>query len=284
MKPGFLQYLRAAFNARPFGMLVPPNWIGLAAIGLLGLTNPGFWVIGLGVELGYLALLTTNGRFQRTVAASGLLAARGDWQQRHDTLVARLPDVDQARYVALVARCRAILDQQAQTAALAGGLESQEESLGRLSWMYLQLLLARRAIARVVKDPVDPRSADSLDARVDALRKRLVDSALGEDLRKSLQGQLDIMVQRQSQRAEGKQKIAFLESELTRIQEQVELLREQAALSTDAAGLSSRIDEVTATLGGTAQWIQDQQKVFGSMDDLLAEPPLALPPRARQSQ
>jgi hypothetical protein len=284
MKPGFFGYLRAAFNARPFGMLVPPNWIGLAAFGLLGLTNPGFWVIGLGLELGYLGLLSSNARFQRTVAARGLSASRDDWQQRHDQLVARLPDVDQARYVALVARCRSILDQQAQNPALTGGLESQEESLGRLSWMYLQLLLARRAIARVVKDPGDPRTADTLDARIDALRKRLDDPTLGDDLRKSLQGQLDIMVQRQSQHAEGKKKMAFLESELTRIQEQVELLRDQAALSTDAAGLSERIDQVTSTLGGTAQWIQDQQKVFGAMDDLLTEPPLALPPRARQSQ
>ena len=33
---GFFDYVGAAFNARPFGMFVPPNWIGLGAFGLLG--------------------------------------------------------------------------------------------------------------------------------------------------------------------------------------------------------------------------------------------------------
>ena len=73
-KPGFFYYVAAAFNARPFGMFVAPNWVGVAAAGLLGVLNPGFWVVGAGLELGYLFLLSTNSRFQRTVAAAHLSA------------------------------------------------------------------------------------------------------------------------------------------------------------------------------------------------------------------
>jgi hypothetical protein len=64
----------------------------------------------------------------------------------------------------------------------------------------------------------------------------------------------------------------------------VELIREQAALSSDPTTLSSRIDEITATLGGTSQWIRDQQQMFGAMEDLLSEPPLpqAVPQKERQ--
>ena len=29
MKPTFWDYVHAAFNARPAGMFIPPNWIGL---------------------------------------------------------------------------------------------------------------------------------------------------------------------------------------------------------------------------------------------------------------
>ena len=47
-KPGFFDYVTAAFNARPLGMFVAPNWIGLGAFGLLGLLNPGFWVSAWG--------------------------------------------------------------------------------------------------------------------------------------------------------------------------------------------------------------------------------------------
>ena len=50
-KPGFFDYITAAFNARPFGMFVAPNWIGLGAFGLLGMVEPGFWVVGAGLEL-----------------------------------------------------------------------------------------------------------------------------------------------------------------------------------------------------------------------------------------
>ena len=39
----------------------------------------------------------------------------------------------------------------------------------------------------------------------------------------------------------------------------------------EPAHLSSRIDEITATLGATSRWIRDQQKVFGAMEDLLIE-------------
>jgi ABC-type transporter Mla subunit MlaD len=74
-------------------------------------------------------------------------------------------------------------------------------------------------------------------------------------------------------RREAKEKLAFLDAELTRIQEQVELVREQAVLSTDSETLSQRIDQVTATLGSTAQWISDQQKLYGAVEDLMSEPP-----------
>jgi len=48
MKLGLMDYVRAAFNARPIGMWIPPNWIGLGVFGFLGVLNPGFWVLGAG--------------------------------------------------------------------------------------------------------------------------------------------------------------------------------------------------------------------------------------------
>ncbi len=83
--PGIMSYVAAAFNARPFGMFVAPNWIGLAAMGLLGIANPGFWVLGAGLELGYLLTLATNSRFQRAVASGPLSAARSEWNGRSTT-------------------------------------------------------------------------------------------------------------------------------------------------------------------------------------------------------
>ena len=93
-RPGFVDYVAAAFNARPLGMFVAPNWIGLGAFGLLGIVNPGFWVLGAGLELGYLMVLATNPRFQRVVAAGGLSDANQQWNQRSQKLLARLTSAD----------------------------------------------------------------------------------------------------------------------------------------------------------------------------------------------
>jgi hypothetical protein len=277
-KPGFLRYVVAAFNARPVGMFVAPNWIGVGAAALLGLLEPGFWAIGAGLELGYLVLLANNGRFQRTVTAATLAAAPAggaasadDWTARTGRALLQLGDPDRRRYQALAERCRSILDLQVKgSTAAALGLDSQHEGLARLAWLYLRLLVGRDTIQKVQNDQ---RSGPDLGTSLAALEARLAGTDLTEELRRSLDGQAEILRQRIAHRVEAARQLTFIESELTRIEQQVELIREQAALSTDPAMLSQRIDEITATLGGTSQWIRDQQQIFGAMDDLLAEPP-----------
>jgi predicted nucleic acid-binding Zn-ribbon protein len=152
-------------------------------------------------------------------------------------------------------------------------VEIQQQGLGRLLWVYLRLLLTRQAINRIVHD--SSQAADdsvAINERIDTLKTQL-EAPLAEDLRKSLTGQIEILQQRLERRKEARQKLAFLNAELTRIQEQVELVREQAVLSADPETLSERIDHITATLGGTTQWIADQQKIYGAVEDLVTEPP-----------
>ena len=287
-KPGFFDYIAAAFNARPFGMFVAPNWIGLGAFGLLGMMEPGFWVLGAGLELGYLLALSTNQRFQRLVAAVPLVEATADWNKRILALLGRLDAGDRRIYDLLSQRCRSIIDLQLHgaSAEVPGGLETQADSLGRLSWMFLRLLVARRTIQQVIGESGD---VADLRKRASAIERQQADASLtaplGDELRRSLAGQLEILKQRLLQRTDAERKLAYIDAELERIQQQVELIREQAALSTDPELLSQRIDEITATLGTTGQWIRDQQKVYGAMEDLLTEPPpLAPDARARESQ
>jgi hypothetical protein len=281
-KPGFFDYVAAAFNARPLGMFVAPNWIGLAAAGLLGILNPGFWVLGAGLELGYLMLLATNPRFQRLVAAGGMSDANKEWNQRIQKLLARLTPADRRLYDDLAERCRSIIDLQVQTATgEPHGLEAQADSLGRLSWMYLRLLVARRTVQHVLSTS----ESGDLQRKIATLERQQQASGMSDELRRSLTGQIEILTQRLQQRGDAERKVAFIDAELERIAQQVELIREQAALSTDPELLSQRIDEITATLGTTGQWIRDQQQVYGAMEDLLTEPPPLTPDaRARETQ
>jgi hypothetical protein len=286
-KPGFLRFVTAAFNARPFGMIVAPNWVGLAAAALLGFVEPGFWAIGAGLELGYLVLLANNERFQRTVVADALAApgattttAADDWTARTGRALLQLGDADRRRYQALAERCRSIIGLQVKNSAgEAYGLEAQHESLARLAWMYLRLLVGHDSIEKVQSEQ---RSGPDLTTALATLETRLKSEPLADDLRHSLEGQAEILKQRITHRTEATRQLTFIDSELTRIEQQVELIREQAALSTDPALLSQRIDEITATLGGTSQWIRDQQQIFGAMDDLLTEP--APPPLTRTKE
>ncbi len=282
-KPSFFDYVAAAFNARPMGMFVAPNWVGLAAFGLLGIANPGFWVLGAGLELGYLLTLATNGRFQRLVSASRQgPGSQADWNARIQKVLARLDPSGRRTYEALAERCRSIIELQLHGATEAPhGVEAQADSLGRLSWMFLRLLLARRTIESVIGESTD----GGVEKRLAALQRQQDDQELSDELRRSITSQIEILTQRLQQRTEAERKLAFIDAELERIEQQVELIREQAALSTDPELLSRRIDEIAATLGSTGQWIRDQQQVFGAMEDLLTEPPPLQPDaRARESQ
>jgi hypothetical protein len=302
VRPGFWQYIKAAFNARPIGMFVAPNWIGLAAFGLLGYAvDPGFWVLGAGLELGYLSVLATNPRFQRFVGGVVSVGAAQSGQKVQQAL-ANLSPNDKERYRLLELGCQSILQLQFHGAADAPGYRMQAEALGRLTWMYLRLLVTRQSIQNVLLAPPAPRPGEPrrntppplpttqadgesrlLQGRLADLKARLSDQTLTEDLRRSLTSQADLIQQRLDRRATAANKLAYIDAELTRIEQQVELIREQAVLSTDPESFSQKIDEIGATLSGTGEWIAEQQRVLGAMNDLIEGTPVS-GTRQKQSQ
>ncbi len=281
MKAGVRDYLVAAFNARPIGMLVPPNWVGLAAFGLLGLLTPGFWLIGAGLEVAYLYTLASSPRFQRTVEAGQLHMAQADWTRREVRLIRDLSGEDQKRYRALEARCRTILAQQIAAGTSAVTI-AQGEGLRRLLWIYLRLLVTRQAINKVLAEASS--GSRTIDSRIGSLEEQLASGKISDQLRKSLSGQVDILKQRVEKQRQARDKLAFLEAELIRIQEQAELIREQGALSADPDSVSSRIDAISETLGGTMEWIGEQQRLYGNVEDLMSEPPPITLEPAKESQ
>jgi len=277
MKAGLWDYIREAFSARPIGMLVAPNWIGLGVFAVLGLVSPGFLLLGAGLELAYLFVLVSHPRFQRLVDAQRLVETQRQWQSKLEKAVSALDRDDVARYRALEARCRSILLQQ--SSSNPGILKAQSEGLGRLLWIYVKLLFTRQSIRRVLRESgAGPDEKGSPQGRIKEIQARLADKNIPDDLRKSLSGQMEILQQRQAKRQEAADKLAFLEAELDRIQQQAELIREQAVLSTDPETVSQRIDDISATLGGTTTWINEQSQLYGKVEDLLEEPPgLAVP-------
>jgi hypothetical protein len=235
----------------------------------------------------------SNRRFQRLVAASSLSDACDQGQARIDAALAQLADPDRARYRELERKCRSALDQQPSGSAVE--LLEQEGGLGRLLWVYLRLLLTRRSIEKSLNElletelreappPKSPkkgaagdRGCDLLEERIGELKRRIDGRGISEELRHSLTGQSEILQQRLSNRKEGLGKLEFLDAELTRIEEQVKLIQEQGSIASDSAAVSERIDQIAAGLAGTAQWVRDQHKIYGSVDLLEEAPPISRP-------
>jgi len=268
----FGELAKAAFNARPLGMPIPPNWLGLAAFGLLGLINPGLWVVGAGIELGYLAWLIHSPRFRATVIGRAHAGEEREQRERATRLLEQLTASDRDAYRRLEERCRGILAQQSAAEVSPAALASQAEGLNRLLWISLRLFATRAQIQRLGAD--DGVEQARLRERAATLERQLAGTDVAEELRRSLEGQLAIVRQRLAKRGEAEAKLDFLDAELDRIAQQVELIREQAMLAGDPQGVSARIDEVTATLGGTSDWIRDQQAVLGQVEDVAAPPAL----------
>jgi len=289
MKVGLWGYIKAAFNARPMGMFVPPNWVAVAAFVLLGFLNPGFWAIGAGLELAYLFVLSNNKRFQNAVDAQASFGGKEESAQKLRRQLSQLIPPERARYEALERRCQQILQQQQAAPDALGDLQSQGEGLGRLLWIYLRLLLSRQAFRTLLSEAEDAGrrgSRESLERQLERLQRQLADPPPEpDDLRRSIESQIQILQQRLDTQREAREKLTFLDAEIARVEQQVELIREQAVVTHDPSAVSKRIDEIGATLSGTSQWMRDQQQVYGEVADVLEEPPpLVVQPAGRVAE
>jgi hypothetical protein len=281
-------YYLAAFNAKPFGMFISPNWVGLAAAGILGILNPAFWFIGVGVELGYLTWLAHNSRFRAVVNARQNLPQHEESADRVQALLRALPQEDQIRYRTLVQRCAALVLKPGESVP-SDEMQPRAQALERLTWIYLQLLQTRYSIRTTLAESQSGKSKapeTELRERVAKLEEQQKIPTLDEGLRKSYTSQLDILKERLNTLQEARGKLDFLEAELVRIQEQVELIREQTMLANEPGQMSDKIDQVTGTLESTSEWIKEQQGIYGKVADILETPPTVLtaPGRAMQKQ
>ena len=82
---GYFDYVKKAFwrkvDVRGLGAL-PLNPMALAAFAVLGMANPGFWLLGAAYEVAYLALRSSSARFQKLIDGERLLAAQEGWEDR----------------------------------------------------------------------------------------------------------------------------------------------------------------------------------------------------------
>jgi chromosome segregation ATPase len=254
-------YVWAAFNARPLGMPIPPNWFGLAAVGLLGaLVSPGFLLIGAGLEAGYLYWLSRNARFRKAVDAANWQADPVD--QRYQGLLDQLDKAARARQNQIEMRASDIL-RGLQASPLMSG---HADSLEQLVWLHLRLLAARASVSRVVETAQkEYRALDEQEAQIVA---RLADESISPELRRSLEQQKAVIDQRQAAHEDAGRRLEHIEAELSRIEQQMALIREQTLLASNQDDLGGALDALSASFNEANRWLSSQRDLLGAFDSL----------------
>ncbi len=254
-----LRYWWKAFVARPFEMPIPPNFFGLAAFAFLGVfLSPGFFAAGLGLEIAYLAALSSSKRFRAAVDAEQQKADPVD--QRYSGFLAQLDPAQQQRQRQIEARSREIF----ATLGTSPMLKTHVESLEQLVWLHLRLLVARRAIIGVVATARDEHAR--LEAQEAQIVARLEGNDLSHELRRSLEQQKAVIDQRQEAHANAGRRLEHVDAELARIDQQIALIREQALLATDDEHIGASLDALAASFNEANHWLNSQRDLMSSLD------------------
>lgn len=286
---GWPRYLWKAFNARPFGMPIPPLWFAVMASGLVGwFIAPPLTLIGLGGTAMFTGILASSKRFRAAVDARRLQAPVDD---ERTLLLRRLDETGRGRQAKLEQQCAEL--QKVLETANAG--REHIAGVWQLAGLHLKLLVARSA-AKAVTDNHD-EGGKSLEQQMTELQKRLSAANIDADLKDALEDQRKILEQRLAIQSEAKRRLQVLDAELDRIREQIALIREQALLTSDPAAISRSVDALATFLNESGRWLKDQEQIFGEIGGLDADPyqsppynsPLAGPPqpsakRAGESQ
>src|SRR5262245_52800983 len=115
----------------------------MVAFGIFGFVQPACWFVGLAVEAAVLPSLAFNPRFQKIVQAQDSRDTGDDVENKRQTLVKLLEAGAQQRLWALAKKCNQVLDVYRTQQAEGFVIDSNDQALKNLEWVYLKLLVAR---------------------------------------------------------------------------------------------------------------------------------------------
>ena len=243
------RYLKAAFLVGadvPALGRVPINVLASAGFFILGFGHPGFWLLGLAAEASLIPALAFNKRFQNYVDATERQGTSGDSQMKRTALIQSLPPEDRKRIDALDRKCAKVLDVYRNAQAEDFLIETNREALDNLKWVYTKLLIARFHLLTAGTDD----TAVSLQRKVASLEKDLQNSGETQALRQSKAATLDILKRRLSNIERRGQSLEEVESDLTRVESQVDLILDNAAMQGKPQTISTDLQLASDLVGG----------------------------------
>lgn len=243
-----LRYLKEAFWARPMlGSLgaVPWNVLALAGAGMIGVAEHAVWLGAIAVETLYLYVLATNPRFQNWVDAKDVQQIRASEDTSRIKLLQSLAAPAQQRVKKLdekIAKVEKLYSESQNEDYL---FASNREALEKLTSIYLRLLVAQRNITTMASET----NESELQAQIASLQGELGRiPEMSGTLRSSKQATLLLLTQRLRNLQRRDETLAEINSDLTRIEAQIDLALEDASLKGRPTAISSNIDLVSHLL------------------------------------
>ncbi|HNX74078.1 MAG TPA: hypothetical protein PLM07_00780 [Candidatus Rifleibacterium sp.] len=279
-KPGYSDILIEAFNA---GLIIkgmgeiPVNKLFILGSFILGLSNPGFWFLGLALEFIYLWFLTTNPRFQNYVQAKKLSEISESRSAKMNELVASLTPDNHSRLKRLNANLADINKLMTWNTDQGSGFMNQnrQETLSQLPSIFLKLLKTKQ----LIEESLQRTKENEINGEIRKLEQQLKDN-VSPALAKSLNSNLEIHRKRLENLGVAKENEMLVEMELQRIENQLKMVREGIPLDSSPEGLSSNIDQINNYLGETQAWINSNSDFLRK----LSGPPIGEPENDTDSE
>jgi hypothetical protein len=243
------RYLKSAFLVSvdvPSLGRVPVNVLAVTAFGILGFAQPAFWFLGLAVEAALVPALAFSPRFQKVVQAASVEFSEGDAENKRQVLVKLLESSAQQRLWSLAKKCNQVLDVYRTQQAEDYVIDSSDQALKNLEWVYLKLLVARHHLLNPSSE-----TEQGLTKKIEELEDDLKAGEETESLRQSKTATLSILRKRLATMRKKQQTLEEIESDLTRIDNQVDLILENATVQGKPQTISTDIELASDLLGGS---------------------------------
>ena len=238
-----MRYLWHAFFARPDIPLLrlPWNAIAVIAAGIAGWWDPAIWGVATAGEMIYLFTLASNPGFQQYIKDRQTVELRGDTEEARKRLLSRVGGAARQRYVKLEEKRRRLDTLYRDTANDDLFAESNTEAMQKLTWLYLNLLVAQRNL--VVAPASDARD---LQKQIATCERELA-SAPSEATRASKEATLRLLRERLDNIEHKGTALAEIDADLARIETQLDFALEEATLRGRPAAISANV-ELTSRL------------------------------------
>ena len=265
------EYLKKAFWAGPtvpgLGRL-PVNFLAALGLAILGIGHPAFWLLGAGLEAAYLATLASHPRFQRLVDAQRRSQGAAQADESRQELVGKLDPQARKRLALVEEKRERILQLARESGVGAFELESQRDALDRMTWIYLKLLVGRHHLEA---SQVHATEAD-LKRKIADLERDVAAAGDSSALRESQAATLKLLQQRLTNLGRFEQTLKQVDSDLARIEAQVDLALENAGLRGSGASVTANL-EVAGQILDDELYFGDSETAVLALDEAYGAPP-----------